>query len=874
MEWDHPWNSEEPPPSDRNAGISGNPGGVQTTQDYLEFCECVLAGAAGFYQLEWDLFVVQAWDSSRSVVRQAGVWYHLQRFSSSDYNTTICFCPQYKLLERCVHVQFLQEYGVQQFSDDFPLAGSSLSPCLSVFGAGRGLIVVVTTARHRSIIIFSFEETHDVFSHSFSVSGDSVRDSVKARVIVHHNGKLGSEGAWTCSKDSRGKCGHIKRAKDYLAKLSRTEGAEDEDEGQAPLTEDTGIELASSPRGRPCISHCPILPPRWASLPDDEILYPRPLPLRTPPTIISLDSGARCICGATPRIEAETLRRRCTVYSIFESWTCEIEVQACHQACSGSRGRYIGPDGHTMGLFNYNNDILLTHDLLDDYTLAFTSSETPFTAWVSVVSRRYQTFTPNSSFVNEDLFRTAWFEYVKVQNFGKDMECPTCGPEPKSVIFDGVTLAFGKKYLTDSLEPPTVINEKSETRTCKYVYSQATIKNKDLRLALRKVVTGRSLTTVAGDEDEEDDFESGPGPAMSKEKMVLSVLARIESIPMARTGLELVCPALSRLFSHYFGIDRIESGIKPHRDLVEFFREISSEASIIQIIPLPSLKALKGFIVNPCTLTARALICIPALYRVLPHEELYDRVSGKALGKFNDDVIEVFAWLGQRATDVLNELRTHAAPGILVDHVEEEDSWIKTGRLYNMPKIRQRPRYANLKYDQKIDGGKKRAKCSKYYAQYGKNRLTGGIMVAWCTHSIAYGFHCIPMGEGRNDVFSALVAYWREPPEWVIYDYACALGPYCMTREADFFKNTKFAIDDCHSLGHSKCSQACFLKTYADLDPRLAKINTSAAECGNGAIGRIRKSVSYMRQDRAIIYTRVFVAVWNRLKIRKMLGIQ
>jgi len=93
-----------------------------------------------------------------------------------------------------------------------------------------------------------------------------------------------------------------------------------------------------------------------------------------------------------------------------------------------------------------------------------------------------------------------------------------------------------------------------------------------------------------------------------------------------------------------------------------------------------------------------------------------------------------------------------------------------------------------------------------------------------------------------------------------------------MTREAEFFKNTRHGIDDCHSNGHTKCSPACFVKTYANLDPRLVKINTSAAECGNSGLGRIRKSVSYMKQDRAIIYIRTFLAVWNRIKIRKILG--
>jgi hypothetical protein len=94
-----------------------------------------------------------------------------------------------------------------------------------------------------------------------------------------------------------------------------------------------------------------------------------------------------------------------------------------------------------------------------------------------------------------------------------------------------------------------------------------------------------------------------------------------------------------------------------------------------------------------------------------------------------------------------------------------------------------------------------------------------------------------------------------------------------MIREPDFFADTLFVIDGFHAKGHVKCAPAAFLSTYSDVDPRLMHINSSAAECGNGGIKRIRKSISYMGQSRAIIYTKVFLCVWNRLKIRRMTGI-
>lgn len=196
----------------------------------------------------------------------------------------------------------------------------------------------------------------------------------------------------------------------------------------------------------------------------------------------------------------------------------------------------------------------------------------------------------------------------------------------------------------------------------------------------------------------------------------------------------------------------------------------------------------------------------------------------------------------------------------------------QSGCCYSMPQIQHRPTYPQLKHDKVPEGSNRGAGCGKYYSQYKEQRLTGGIMCAQCTHSICYGFHCIPKGEGRNDVFSAMITRWPTPPKKVIYDFACALGPYCMTREPDFFADTTFCIDDFHSQGHSKCSEACFLKTYSAVDARLARINSSAAECGNGGIHRIRKSVSYMGQGRAIVYTKVFISIWNRMIIRRVLG--
>ena len=194
--------------------------------------------------------------------------------------------------------------------------------------------------------------------------------------------------------------------------------------------------------------------------------------------------------------------------------------------------------------------------------------------------------------------------------------------------------------------------------------------------------------------------------------------------------------------------------------------------------------------------------------------------------------------------------------------------WEETGSFYGRFPIRHRPFYEGRDNDKAVDASET-GRCKKYYSTYGQRTLTGGIMAIWCPHLICLGFHMIPQAEGRNDVFSALYVYFEQAPEVVIYDFACQLGTYSMSREPEFFKGTCFAIDEMHAKGHSSCSQASFSSNYMQGRTSLQNVNTSAAECSNSGLNRIRKSVSYMGQRNAILLTYVYLCVWNRRRERE-----
>ncbi|KAH6873534.1 hypothetical protein BKA70DRAFT_1129979, partial [Coprinopsis sp. MPI-PUGE-AT-0042] len=529
-----------------------------------------------------------------------------------------------------------------------------------------------------------------------------------------------------------------------------------------------------------------------------------------------------------------------------------IELQACQQ-CPPNRRHYIGPDLREHGLFNYNNSVIVSHHLLDEYTSAYTLSETPFNAWVTHLSRRFQGV--GQTFMGKDLFRSVWFAYASLQAFENDMTCVQCKQFPKTVIFDGITLAYSRKHLHGSLCPPTLTSESSVIRqNVKYFPKQQLLPDIFLRRQVRKAVKGPNLDSQA-DEDDEEVGSTVNAERLRKER-VDQLNGYFACLDTVHEGLGRHCEALAGLFMEYFGISAYAAKRIAPKPIISFFLQASPEESVLQLVNKSSLMDLGKFLNNPTKANASQVLSIPAVYRLIQiHPSL-------------DAVTPILQWLQFRSQQTFEALAVDPPlpPPPLGDPVTSTSDWKQTGCLYSMPKIRDRPTYPKLRTDQQRDKSNKRGdRCGKYYALYGEQRLTGGIMVAWCTHSICYGFHCIAASEGRDDVFSAILTHWPEAPERIVYDFACALGPYSLLCEPEFFGKTFFAVDHFHSAGHTKCSHAAFLSEYANVDPRLVPINSSAAECGNGGLNRIRKSVSYMSQLRAIIYTKVFVAKYAAL---------
>ncbi|KAE8219943.1 hypothetical protein CF319_g6452 [Tilletia indica] len=410
--------------------------------------------------------------------------------------------------------------------------------------------------------------------------------------------------------------------------------------------------------------------------------------------------------------------------------------------------------------------------------------------------------------------------------------CPTCGPSPSVVIADGVVLAHITRLRHELLSPPTtpssVVAHRSTSSPIFAFLPQKAMRSQLLRCA-------DALQLAIEDQSE----VLGELTKSCKEYVALHP---------ARTVVNSWLDSLLLLVQDAYAYTKIWASIKDSYDYL--FKQLAAEEGIFQL-------------------------CRP--FRHSPAFGLL--VRGHTQHCFNDGSLppSVRPFLSTTAAYVQLQQQTllrQSQPFPSMSSAQEPTGssqlpYAQTGSFYGSTKCRQRPFYSGIDTVKSRDTNASRDEgCRKYYDAYVKQRRTGGIMALWCPHMICVGFHIISEAEGRNDVFSALFTHWERAPNVVVYDFACQLAPYCLRREPEFFQDTLFVIDQMHQYGHSKCTLSSFLSAYMSIDPSLRHLSSSAAECGNSALSRIKKSVSYSGQEHAVLLIKHFLCVWNRLRIR------
>ena len=154
--------------------------------------------------------------------------------------------------------------------------------------------------------------------------------------------------------------------------------------------------------------------------------------------------------------------------------------------------------------------------------------------------------------------------------------------------------------------------------------------------------------------------------------------------------------------------------------------------------------------------------------------------------------------------------------------------------------------------------------CTKLYPNVNYGGF--GYMFLWfCPlHGHSYGFHLISGSEGRKDPFASLYKYMRQMPDHIFYDFACQLSEYCLNREPNLFKDTRFWHDLFHAIGH-KCGWN--FKSGRVLG--LEGINSEICEQVNSFLQCIKYTGSHLSQEHFVFFVQFFLYLLNQDKTEK-----
>ena len=153
--------------------------------------------------------------------------------------------------------------------------------------------------------------------------------------------------------------------------------------------------------------------------------------------------------------------------------------------------------------------------------------------------------------------------------------------------------------------------------------------------------------------------------------------------------------------------------------------------------------------------------------------------------------------------------------------------------------------------------------CRKMFPSMSRSGF-GYLFLWFCpVHGHSYGFHLISGGEGRKDPFCSLFKYCQTMPEHIYYDFAWQLLEYCLNREPELFKSTRFWHDLFHFIGH-----LCGINFKPGRILGQEGVNTEICEQVNSFLQCIKYTRSHLSQDHFTFFLQFFLYLMNKDKTR------
>ncbi|XP_006463775.1 hypothetical protein AGABI2DRAFT_53662, partial [Agaricus bisporus var. bisporus H97] len=263
----------------------------------------------------------------------------------------------------------------------------------------------------------------------------------------------------------------------------------------------------------------------------------------------------------------------------------------------------------------------------------------------------------------ESTFRKVWFGYVDLFDLSNNAVCPLCGPTPDTIIWDGVTLAYSKKQVLNTVYPPTSKHPNAIVRNQRYPKVQCLIEDSHLRKLLSSITSEPlSLNNILSKNSN-----------VSLSYLMLLFELSTEFLREIDEAIQLTgdkCGGLQNLLISYYGSSQLRVNGEPSREVRRFFSQISTNESGLQIINRPALTKLELFLVNPSYGALSQLAPIPCLYHLAVHQWTQHNC-------LSSEFLTALEWIKTRASDIIQKSMLREAVPLVDAGIDADGGWKK-----------------------------------------------------------------------------------------------------------------------------------------------------------------------------------------------------
>ena len=570
-------------------------------------------------------------------------------------------------------------------------------------------------------------------------------------------------------------------------------------------------------------------------------------PFRLIPFTLDEDgNGKPCPCGEEfqPPLGFEIETGKAILYTRNGPIDC-----ICYDVpCTSGQCRMTYLDAAQQeGIFFYSKQTCVGEEVGWDFVSKVMKSKTSFTAFCSEMTRIYQTnnimagpFMSTPTFV---AWFFGWLAAFKI-DFRKDQVDPWCKYNPKILACDGTHIGVSIKNM--QLEKPVTRPDVDTVLKPRHKrYNRVLLEDRDAREHLRYLTKKRL------------------GKKIDKKKLLTQQEEGTRSNALLMHVAEIGHDPLTKVMEKF-----VQETMDPEilHCLTRVLYMISGDSCLSSAVPFPCHEMLQY-----CCHNIADFNTDPRLQQALQDMRRYNvDISNLLKLSIQHDCTDVTVPFLDYLVLKIQDIHSDNRPAVPAQPIPGTYNPRSGTAYYFTPsgeRLRDMPHYnisGNSKRKYYDDDPQVDEPCRKIYPEVSFGGF-GYLFLWFCPiHGHCYGMHLIAGGEGRKDPFASLYKHIEKAPDHIFYDFACQLSEYCLNRDPEFFKNTRFWHDLFHSIGH-----VCGINFKSGRIEGLEGINTEICEQVNAFLQCVKYTASHLSQDHFMFFLQFFLYLMNKEKTSK-----